>query len=109
MGLEKGTSVRAMRIHDFGTAEQLVLDEVERPQPIPTEVLVRVHAAGVNPVDWKTRAGGGIAGLLGPAPFTLGWDVSGIVEELGFGVTRFDVGDEVFGMIRFPHQGCGYA
>ncbi len=101
--------MRAVRIHEFGDPQVLVLDEVEPPRPAPTEVLVRVHAAGVNPVDWKTRAGGGMAGLLGPPPLTLGWDVSGVVEELGFGVTRFEVGDEVFGMVRFPHEGGTYA
>lgn len=79
-----------------------------RPQPGPTEILVRVHAAGVNPVDWKTRAGRGVAGVLGPGPWVLGWDVSGVVEELGPGVTRFAVGDRVFGMPRFPHEGGGY-
>jgi NADPH:quinone reductase-like Zn-dependent oxidoreductase len=56
--------------------------EVPRPEPIPTEVLVRVHAAGVNPVDSKTRAGGG---FLGTPPFTVGWDVAGAVEEVGGG------------------------
>jgi NADPH:quinone reductase-like Zn-dependent oxidoreductase len=98
-----------MRVQGFGGPEVLVLGEVERPRPAPTEVLVRVHAAGVNPVDWKTRAGEGMAGLMGSPPFTVGWDVSGVVEELGFGVTRFDVGDQVFGMVRFPHQGGAYA
>lgn len=81
----------------------------ERPEPAATEVLVRVHAAGVNPVDWKTRAGAGVAGLLGTPPWVLGWDVSGVVEQLGAGVTRFSVGDAVYGMPRFPHQAGGYA
>lgn len=100
--------MKAVRMHEFGDPGVLVLDEVERPEPGPTEVLVRVHAAGVNPVDWKTRSGGGIAGVLGPPPLVLGWDASGVVEQLGFGVTRFNVGDQVFGMVRFPLQGGAY-
>jgi len=66
--------------------------------PIPTEVQVRVHAAGVNPVDFKTRAGKGMAGVLGSPPVCLGWDVSGVVTAVGVGVTRFKFGEEVFGM-----------
>lgn len=92
-----------------GGPEVLHLMTRPRPTPGPTEVLVRVHAAGLNPVDWKTRAGGGVAGLLGQTPWILGWDVSGVVEQLGAGVTRFAVGDAVFGMPRFPHLAGGYA
>jgi NADPH:quinone reductase-like Zn-dependent oxidoreductase len=79
---------------------------VPRPEPVGTEVLVRVLAAGVNPVDWKTRASGG---RLGPPPFILGWDVAGVVAALGPGVTRFAVGDRVFGMPWFPRQAGAYA
>ena len=82
------------------------ISEVARPEPGPTEVLVRTGAAGVNPVDWKTRAGGG---MLGSPPFTVGWDVAGVVEEVGLGVTRFAVGDRVFGMPRFPREAAAYA
>ncbi|MGI5125452.1 NADP-dependent oxidoreductase [Pseudonocardia sp. CA-107938] len=78
------------------------------PEPEPIEILVRVRAAALNPVDWKTRAGGGVGGLLGPAPWVLGWDVAGEVVALGGGVTRFAVGDRVLGMPRFPHEGGGY-
>ena len=67
---------------------------------------MRVSAAGVNPVDWKTRARGGV---LGQPPFTVGWDVAGVVEAVGFGVTRFAPGDRVFGMPRFPHEAAAYA
>jgi NADPH:quinone reductase-like Zn-dependent oxidoreductase len=79
---------------------------VPRPEPGGTEVLVRVLAAGVNPVDWKTRADGG---RLGPPPFILGWDVAGVVAALGEGVTRFAVGDRVFGMPWFPRPAGAYA
>ncbi|MER7675576.1 NADP-dependent oxidoreductase [Streptomyces sp. NPDC096934] len=78
-----------------------VLEEVEkeRPVPGPSEVLVRVRAAGVNPTDWKHRATGG---FLGRPPFVLGWDVSGVVEAVGVGVTVHAPGDEVFGMLPYP-------
>jgi NADPH:quinone reductase-like Zn-dependent oxidoreductase len=92
-----------------GGPEVLELGKAEIPQPLPTEIRVRVAAAGVNPVDWKTRAGAGMAAVLGPPPFTLGWDVAGTVDAVGPGVTRFAVGDAVFGMPWFPRQAGAYA
>jgi NADPH:quinone reductase-like Zn-dependent oxidoreductase len=92
-----------------GGPEVLEIGEADIPRPLPTEVRVRVGAAGVNPVDWKTRAGGGVAAVLGPPPFTLGWDVAGTVDAVGPGVTRFAVGDAVFGMPWFPRQAGAYA
>jgi NADPH:quinone reductase-like Zn-dependent oxidoreductase len=100
--------MRAVIQHEFGGPEVLVVEEVPTPEPIPTEVQVRVHAAGVNPVDFKTR-GGGRSKFLGEPPFTVGWDVSGTVTKLGAGVTRFRVGDEVFGMPWFPREAAAYA
>ncbi|MFC5288251.1 NADP-dependent oxidoreductase [Actinokineospora guangxiensis] len=101
--------MRAVVQHGFGGPEVLATEQVPVPEPLPTEVLVRVVAAGVNPVDWKTRAGGGMAGVLGEPPFTLGWDVSGVVEAVGFGVTTLAPGDEVYGMPWFPRAAGGYA
>ena len=98
--------MRIVRQHELGGPEVLVLEEAERPEPGPTEVLVRVAAAGVNPVDWKTRAGGG---FLREPPFTVGWDVGGVVEELGYGVTWLSRGDRVFGMPLFPREAACYA
>lgn len=106
--MSSGT-MRAVVQDGFGGPEVLQVREVPRPAPLPTEVRVRVHAAGINPVDWKTRAGAGMAGVLGDPPFTLGWDVSGVVEEVGFGVTTLAVGDEVYGMPWFPRAAGGYA
>ena len=100
------TTMRAIRQKALGGPEVLELVDVPRPSPTPTEVLVRTVAAGVNPVDWKLRARGG---LLGEPPFTVGWDVAGVVEEVGYGVTRFSVGDSVFGMPRFPREAAAYA
>ena len=90
----------------LGGPEVLVLEEVPGPEPGPTEVLVRVAAAGVNPVDWKVRAAGG---LIGEPPFTVGWDVAGAVEAVGYGVTWLAPGDRVFGMPRFPREAACYA
>jgi NADPH:quinone reductase-like Zn-dependent oxidoreductase len=97
--------MRAVRVDRFGGPEVLTLVEADRPEPLGTEVLVRIHAAGVNPVDWKTRAGHSRLQL----PFVLGWDASGVVSALGDGVTRFAVGDEVFGMPWFPREAGAYA
>ncbi|MCI3273311.1 NADP-dependent oxidoreductase [Streptomyces cylindrosporus] len=87
----------------FGGPE--VLQAEERPRPVPGhgEVLVRVRAAGINPVDLLIRSG--TAPLYGDPPFTLGRDVSGTVQAVGADVTRFRPGDEVFGKV---HAG-GYA
>jgi NADPH:quinone reductase-like Zn-dependent oxidoreductase len=98
--------MRIIRQHSLGGPEVLELIEAPAPEPAPTEVLVRVSAAGVNPVDWKTRARGG---FLGDPPFTVGWDVAGVVEAVGVGVTRFAPGTRVFGMPRFPREAAAYA
>ncbi|EMD25430.1 NADP-dependent oxidoreductase [Amycolatopsis azurea] len=97
--------MRVVTQQRLGGPEVLEVTETDRPAPGPTEVLVRVRAAGINPVDWKTRAYGV---FMGEPPFVLGWDVSGVVEELGVGTTRFTVGDEVLGFPWFPRQAGGY-
>jgi NADPH:quinone reductase-like Zn-dependent oxidoreductase len=102
-------AMRAMSVTRFGGPEVLELVDLPRPEPLPTEVLVRVVAAGVNPVDWKTRAGRGMAGVLGDPPFVVGWDVAGVVEAVGTGVTTLTPGDEVFGMPWFPRAAGTYA
>ncbi|WP_435971759.1 NADP-dependent oxidoreductase [Streptomyces sp. Qhu_M48] len=99
--------MRAVVVEQWGGPENLVERDVERPEPGLNEVLVRVHAAGVNPVDWKTRAGGALI-EWGAVP-AVGWDVSGTVEAVGPGVGIFRPGDEVFGMPLFPRQAGGYA
>ncbi|MBW0110584.1 NADP-dependent oxidoreductase [Pseudonocardia sp. KRD-182] len=100
--------MRAITQDAPGGPEALHLADVPRPEPLPTEVLVRVHAAGVNPIDWKTRAGGAIYRFLGDPPI-LGWDVSGLVEAVGWGVHTLEVGDEVIAMPWFPRQAGAYA
>ncbi|MFF9488336.1 NADP-dependent oxidoreductase [Streptomyces sp. NPDC014676] len=101
-------TMRAVTIGEFGGPEVLPVGRIARPEPLPTEVLVRVHAAGINPVDWKTRAGQGMAGPQ-TLPMVPGWDVSGVVEEVGFGVTTLAPGDEVYAMPWFPRPAGGYA
>ncbi|WP_327155827.1 NADP-dependent oxidoreductase [Streptomyces tubercidicus] len=100
--------MRAVSQDTPGGPEVLKVITTDRPVPGPTEVLVRVHAAGVNPTDWKTRAAGRFLSGSEP-PFVLGFDVSGVVEAVGLGVTLFAPGDKVFGMPRFPHPAGAYA
>lgn len=91
-----------------GGPEVLRLVETVTPVPGPAEILVRVQAAGINPTDWKTRTRGYFYGDEAP-PFTLGFDVAGIVEEVGPGVTVHSPGDRVLGMPRFPKPAGAYA
>ncbi|MFI9027865.1 NADP-dependent oxidoreductase [Streptomyces sp. NPDC053560] len=92
--------MRAISQDVHGGPEVLKETELPRPEPGPGQVLIAVHAAGVNPTDWKHRAGGRFVHRL---PLVLGWDVSGVVTAVGFGVTLFEPGDEVFGMVPYPH------
>ncbi len=98
--------MRAIGQDSFGGPDVLKIIEVPRPVPGPAEVLVRVRAAGVNPTDWWHRSTGGLAGDV---PIRLGWDVSGVVEAVGPGVTLFRPGDEVFGVPRQPAPAGTYA
>lgn len=99
--------MRAVIQNSVGEPDVLFVTEQPDPSPRPGEVLVRVKAAGINPVDGVVRAG--YFPLLGEPPFILGWDISGTVEALGQGVSAFKVGDVVFGMPRFPKQAGAYA
>lgn len=100
--------MHAVRLHQYGAAENLIYEETQRPEPQAGEALVRVRAAGVNPVDWQARAGRGATGPL-DSSIILGWDIAGVVEEVGGRVDRFTAGDRVFGMVRFPEFGNAYA
>jgi NADPH:quinone reductase-like Zn-dependent oxidoreductase len=85
--------MKAIQVHAYGGPDVLELEEVPRPQPAADEVLVKVYASGVNPVDWKIRKGYRQHSL----PFIPGWDVSGVVEEAGKNVTDLQVGTAVYG------------
>ena len=88
------TSMKGVCIHTFGGPDVLEFEEMARPEPAADEMLIRIHYAGVNPVDWKIREG-----YLGkfPLPAIMGKDFSGTVEALGSDVTDFHIGDDVFG------------
>jgi NADPH:quinone reductase-like Zn-dependent oxidoreductase len=96
--------MNAAVIDRAGGPEELHIASVPRPEPGLTEIQVRVHAAGVNPVDRKVRADGGPE-----YPLILGWDVAGVVSAAGEGVTIYRPGDEVYGMPLFPRFPGGYA
>lgn len=107
-------TMRAVRLHEHGGPEVLRYDTVPIPEPGPGEVLVRVHAAGVNPPDWYLRDGlTKMPGETEPTvslPVIPGTDVSGVVEAVGADVDGLAVGDEVFGLLRFPSfDGSAYA
>ncbi|GAA5023978.1 NADPH:quinone reductase [Marivirga lumbricoides] len=98
--------MKAVIINEFGGTDVLKIEEVERPVPAADEILVKVYASGVNPVDGAVREGGN--DVLRPylkLPLILGWDASGIVEEIGSNVTNFKKGDEVYGVPNFPGNG----
>ncbi len=98
-------NMKAIRIHQYGNGEALKLDEVAIPKPGKDEVQIRVKAAGVNPVDWKIRKGYLNDFLHHEFPLTLGWDVAGVVEEVGSDVSLFRPGDEVFGYTSLARNG----
>lgn len=111
-------TMRAVRLHEHGGPEVLRYDEAPIPEPGPGEVLVRVHAVGINPPDWYLR--GGLTTMPGETESTVslpvipGTDVSGVVEavaaDVDADVDGLAVGDEVFGLLRFPSfHGSAYA
>lgn len=89
-------TMKAVSIYSYGGPEVLVQKDAPRPHIDVNEVLVQVHAAAINPVDWKVREGQLKASLPHTFPLVLGWDVSGVVAQIGSGVGRLKVGDEVF-------------
>ena len=85
-----------MRIHQFGGPEVLKMEEIEKPTPAADEVLIKVYATSVNPVDSKIRSGKNYQRYKNPMPMTLGFDVSGTIEAVGNDVKTFKEGDEVY-------------
>lgn len=99
-------TMQAIQVHRYGEPEQLVLESISRPVPHVEEVLIRVYAAGVNPIDWHMRQG---TGPVQPAqfPYIPGADLAGIVEELGPGVIGFQMGQAVYGQTtKRDYQGA---
>lgn len=99
-------SMNAVRIHNYGGPEVLRFEDAPRPTPGSGELLIRVQAAGVNPIDWKIRAGYLKQVFPYVLPFIPGWDVSGVVEATGAGVTKFKPGDEVYARPDLARDGA---
>ncbi len=99
--------MRAIAIEEFGGRDKLQLMDLPIPALGPQDVLIRIKAAGVNPVDWKIREGFLRDVFPHEFPIILGWDASGVVEEIGHEVSRLRVGDDVFAYCRLPvvHNG----
>ena len=107
----KSQTMKAVRIHKYGGPEVLHYEDAPRPEPQAGEVLLRVHAAGVNPIDWNVREGHMKDFWPHKFPLILGWDLSGVVEELGPGPAaagRFKIGDEVYS-VPDPTRNGAYA
>jgi NADPH:quinone reductase-like Zn-dependent oxidoreductase len=102
--------MKAAAIDGYGGSEQLVVRDLPEPGPPGSgQVLLRVRAAGVNPIDWKIRRGGLRVVMPARFPLVLGYDVAGEVVEIGPEVTRFQPGDAVFGGVDVIRQGGSYA
>jgi NADPH:quinone reductase-like Zn-dependent oxidoreductase len=116
MSTGSSETMKAIQYYSEGGPEVLVYEDVPRPTAGPSEVLIRIYAAGVNPADWRARAGfPDVPEKFRYAiphislPSIPGFDVSGIVEAIGADVSEFREGDAVIGMVRFPQGGRGYA
>lgn len=102
--------LKAIILKEFGGVENLVQADIPVPEISDNEVLVKVRAISINPVDIKTRKGKSLASTLKEYdPMILGWDISGTVERTGKKVTLFREGDDVFGMVNFPGHAKAYA
>lgn len=99
-------TMQAVRIHTYGGPEVLKYEEAPLPKPGPGEALVRVHAAGVNPVDWKIREGYFKGRANHSLPLILGWDLSGVVEATGSGVEGLKKDDEVYSRPDIARDGA---
>lgn len=102
--------MKVVAFDKFGSSDELTVVDRDVPEPACNEVLIKTHAISVNPVDVKTRQGGALASMFeDKLPLVLGWDISGVVVACGSDVENFEIGDDVFGMIRFPNVPNGYA
>src|ERR1700683_4152767 len=99
-------TMKAARIHEYGAPEVLRYEDAPRPVPGAGEVLVRVHAAAINPVDWKIRAGYVKGWLQYTLPMIPGWDFSGVIEAVGPGAAPWKPGDEVYGRPDISRDGA---
>lgn len=102
--------MRAYILEEFGGIDRLLLKDINIPEVADYQVLIKVKAISINPVDVRTRAGSAMAQFLKQEmPLILGWDIVGQVVSVGANVTKFKVDDQVFGMVNFLGHGRGYA
>jgi NADPH:quinone reductase-like Zn-dependent oxidoreductase len=99
-------TMKAVRIHDYGSADMLIYEDVPRPTPQAGEVLVRVCATSINPVDWKIREGRIGNKSTQKLPVILGMDLAGVVETVGPGVTTLQPGQEIYGVADTSRSGA---
>jgi NADPH:quinone reductase-like Zn-dependent oxidoreductase len=99
-------TMKAIRVHAYGGPEVLRYEDAPMPAPGEGELLIKIHAAGVNPADWKAREGYFKDFVSFQMPYVPGTDLSGVVAALGPGVAGYAVGDEVYGMSRFGKSGA---
>lgn len=103
--------MKAYVLKEAGGLENLVMSEIERPEPKAGEVVVEIKAISINPVDVKVRPVEELLTMIigEMRPVILGWDIAGTVAAVGADVAGFEVGDKVFGMVNFPGHGKAYA
>lgn len=103
--------MKAYVLKEAGGVENLVLSDIDKPHPSEDEVVIETKAISINPVDVKVRPVEAVLDMIvgEMRPVILGWDIAGIVADVGEKVTEFAVGDKVFGMVNFPGHGKGYA
>lgn len=108
---QKELIMKAYVLNETGGVENLVLSEIEQPNPKADEVLVEIRAISINPVDVKTRAVTEVLNMIvgSEPPVILGWDIAGKVTAVGENITQFVPGDSVFGMVNFLGHGKAYA
>ena len=97
--------MKAVRIHHYGPASVMAVEDVALPHYTGADVLIRVATSGVNPVDWKIRAGIMAQAMHFPMPLTLGWECAGTVDAVGHMVSAFKPGDRVFALAEFARGG----
>src|SRR5213080_5552790 len=105
---QSAPTMKAVVIHEYGDPEVLKYEDISRPEPKDDQLLVRVIAAGVNPVDGMIRSGMFAKGGNGAFPMILGGDIAGVVEKIGSKITKFKAGDPVFAYVSLKGGG-GYA
>jgi NADPH:quinone reductase-like Zn-dependent oxidoreductase len=96
--------MKAVRIHSFGPPEVITVEDLPKPVPVAGEIVIKVEAAGVGRRDALIRRGH--SAPVQPLPLTLGSDVAGVIDSIGPGVQRFEIGDEVFGVTNEGFAGA---